>query len=195
MQVFRRKRKKVSFKLLNSFLYRLLFGGMFGYYLTDYTGLNMVGQLWETDPLTGDRNLALKNLILPAFTLGIRPLAIIVQLTRSSMLDVLSQDYIRTARAKGLSYYTVMIKHALKNAINPVITAVSGWFASLMAGAFFIEEIFNWKGLGSTTINAVQTLDFPVVMGSTLFIGVIFVFVNIFVDLLYALADPRVRLN
>ena len=139
--------------------------------------------------------MALKNLILPAFTLGIRPLAIIVQLTRSSMLDVLSQDYIRTAKAKGLSYYKVITKHALKNAINPVITAVSGWFASLMAGAFFIEHIFNWKGLGSTTIKAVQTLDFPVVMGSTLFIGAIFVIVNIFVDLLYAMADPRVRLN
>ena len=178
-----------------SFVSAIIISMVFGYYLTDYTGLNMVGQLWETDPLTGDRTLALKNLILPAFTLGIRPLAIIVQLTRSSMLDVLSQDYIRTAKAKGLSYYKVITKHALKNAINPVITAVSGWFASLMAGAFFIEVIFNWKGLGSTTINAVQTLDFPVVMGSTLFIGVIFVFVNVFVDLLYAMADPRVRLQ
>lgn len=178
-----------------SFVSAIIISMVFGYYLHDYTGLNMVGQLWETDPMTGDRSLALKNLILPAFTLGIRPLAIIVQLTRSSMLDVLSQDYIRTAKAKGLSYYKVITKHALKNALNPVITAVSGWFASLMAGAFFIERIFNWKGLGSTTIKAVETLDFPVVMGSTLFIGVIFVFVNIFVDVLYAMADPRVRLN
>lgn len=180
---------------LPSFVSAIIISMVFGFYLADYTGLNMVGQLWETDPMTGDRHLALKNLILPAFTLGIRPLAIIVQLTRSSMLDVLSQDYIRTAKAKGLSYYKVITKHALKNAINPVITAVSGWFASLMAGAFFIEQIFHWKGLGSTTIKAVQTLDFPVVMGSTLFIGVIFVMVNIFVDLLYAMADPRVRLS
>lgn len=178
-----------------SFVSAIIISMVFGFYLSDYTGLNMVGQLWETDPLTGDRHLELKNLILPAFTLGIRPLAIIVQLTRSSMLDVLSQDYIRTAKAKGLSYYKVITKHALKNALNPVITAVSGWFASLMAGAFFIEHIFNWKGLGSTTIKAVENLDFPVVMGSTLFIGAIFVVVNIFVDLLYALADPRVRLS
>lgn len=178
-----------------SFVTAIIISMVFGYYLHDYTGLNMVGQLWETDDITYEKHLMLKNLILPAFTLGIRPLAIIVQLTRSSMLDVLSQDYIRTAKAKGLSYYNVITKHALKNALNPVITAVSGWFASLMAGAFFVEHIFNWKGLGSTTINAVEHLDFPVVMGSTLFIGVIFVIVNIFVDLLYALADPRVRLS
>lgn len=178
-----------------SFVSAIIISMVFGYYLTDYTGLNMVGQLWETDPLTGEKNLQLKNLILPAFTLGIRPLAIIVQLTRSSMLDVLSQDYIRTAKAKGLSYYKVITSHALKNALNPVITAVSGWFASLMAGAFFIEHIFHWKGLGTTTIHAVETLDAPVVMGTTLFIGAIFVVVNIFVDILYAMADPRVRLS
>ena len=178
-----------------SFVSAIIIAMVFGYYLSDYTGLSMVGQLWETDVMTGERHLALKNLILPAFTLGIRPLAIIVQLTRSSMLDVLSQDYIRTAKAKGLSYYKVITKHALKNALNPVITAVSGWFASLMAGAFFVETIFNWKGLGTTTIHAVNNLDFPVVMGATLFIASIFVIVNIFVDVLYALADPRVRLG
>ena len=178
-----------------SFVSAIIISMVFGYYLSDYTGLNMTGQLWEIDIMTGERYLTLKNLILPAFTLGIRPLAIIVQLTRSSMLDVLSQDYIRTAKAKGLSYYKVITKHALKNAINPVITAVSGWFASLMAGAFFIEWIFNWKGLGRTTINAVNSLDFPVVMGATLFIACIFVVVNIFVDIFYAMADPRVRLG
>lgn len=178
-----------------SFVSAIVISMVFGYYLEDYTGLKMTGQLWETDVMSGDRQLMLKNLILPAFTLGIRPLAIIVQLTRSSMLDVLSQDYIRTAKAKGLSYYKVVSKHALKNAINPVITAVSGWFASLMAGAFFIEHVFNWKGLGSTTIRAVEKLDFPVVMGSTLFIASMFVFVNIFVDIFYALADPRVKLG
>lgn len=110
------------------------------------------------------------------------------------MLDVLSQDYIRTARAKGLKFYKIVVKHALKNALNPVITAVSGWLASLMAGAFFVEYIFDWKGLGYVTINAVQSLDFPVVMGATLLIAVIFVIVNIFVDILYAAIDPRVRL-
>lgn len=177
-----------------SFVAAIIISMIFGYYLTDYTGLNMVGQLWVTDPIEG-RQLMLKNLILPAFTLGIRPLAIIVQLTRSSMLDVLSQDYIRTATAKGLSFYEVIVRHALKNALNPVITAVSGWFASLMAGAFFVEYIFSWKGIGSTTINAVNTLDFPVVMGVTLFVAMVFIVVNIFVDIFYALVDPRVRLG
>ncbi|MFN6946106.1 MAG: ABC transporter permease [Cytophagaceae bacterium] len=166
---------------------------VFGYYLGHITGLNISGQLWDYD-LYG-RNLVLKNLILPAFALGLRPLSIIVQLTRSSMLEVLSQDYIRTARAKGLGYYKIVVKHALKNALNPVITAVSGWLASLMAGAFFIEVIFDWKGLGLVTIQAVEMLDFPVVMGSTLFIALVFIVVNMFVDILYAAIDPRVRLD
>jgi len=166
---------------------------VFGYYLSDYTGLNLTGQLWEVD-LYGKR-LVLKNLILPAFTLGLRPLSIIVQLTRSSMLEVLSQDYIRTAKAKGLGNRSIILKHSLKNALNPVITAVSGWLASLMAGAFFVEYIFGWKGLGSVTIAAVYQLDFPVVMGTTLFIGVVFIFISIFVDILYAAIDPRVVLK
>lgn len=166
---------------------------VFGYYLSEYTGLNSTGQLWEDD-LQG-RKLMLQNLILPAFTLALRPLAIIVQLTRSSMLDVLSQDYIRTARAKGLKYYVIIIKHALKNALNPVITAVSGWLASLMAGAFFIERVFNWKGLGNATLEAVEQKDFPVVMGSTIFVAMVFILITIFVDILYAAVDPRVRLK
>lgn len=176
-----------------SFVLAAIVALTFGFYLSDYTGLNLTGQLWESG-LYG-RKLVLKNLILPAFTLGLRPLSIIVQLTRSSMLEVLSQDYIRTARAKGLSNTSIIIKHALKNALNPVITAVSGWLASLMAGAFFVEYIFGWKGLGSVTIAAVYQLDFPVVMGSTLFVGVIFIIINIFVDILYAAVDPRVRLQ
>ena len=177
-----------------SFVSGIIIAMVFGYYLSEYTGLNLTGQLWVTHPLYG-RELQLENIILPALTLGIRPLAIIVQLTRSSMLDVLSQDYIRTARAKGLRYHKVVVKHALKNALNPVITAVSGWLASLMAGAFFVEYIFDWKGLGYVTISAVQSLDFPVVMGATLLIAVIFVLINIVVDILYAAIDPRVRLG
>ncbi len=176
-----------------SFVLAAVIAMIFGFYLSEYTGLNLTGQLWETD-LYG-RRLMLKNLILPAFTLGLRPLSIIVQLTRSSMLEVLGQDYIRTARAKGLKDKAIILKHALKNALNPVITAVSGWLASLMAGAFFVEYIFDWKGLGSITIAAVYQLDFPVVMGSTLFVGVVFIVINIFVDILYALIDPRVRLQ
>ena len=177
-----------------SFVSAIVIAMTFGYYLSDYTGLNLTGQLWVNDPIRG-RELQLHNLILPAITLGIRPLAIIVQLTRSSMLEVLSLDYIRTAYAKGLNAYRVVLKHALKNSMNPVITAVSGWLASLMAGAFFVEYIFDWKGLGFTTIKAVQSLDFPVVMGVTIFVATIFVIINIFVDLLYAAIDPRIRLS
>lgn len=177
-----------------TFVSGIILAMIFGYYLSDYTGLSLTGQLWVNHPIYG-RSLHLENLILPAFTLGIRPLSIIVQLTRSSMLDVLSQDYIRTAHAKGLRYHKVIFKHALKNAMNPVITAVSGWLASLMAGAFFVEYIFDWKGIGFVTIKAVQNLDFPVIIGVTLFIAVVFVVVNILVDILYAALDPRVRLN
>ncbi|MET4105721.1 ABC transporter permease [Hymenobacter sp. UYP22] len=177
-----------------SFVAAILIAMTFGFYWSRWTGLNLTGQLFETDPFTG-RHLVLKNLLLPAFALGVRPLAVIVQLTRSSMLDVMSQDYIRTARAKGLSGYRTVLGHALKNALNPVITAVSGWLASLMAGAFFIEYIFNWKGLGTVTLRAVENLDFPVVMGATIFIAALFVVVNIVVDVLYAVLDPRVKLG
>jgi peptide/nickel transport system permease protein len=177
-----------------SFVAAIVIAMIFGFYLSDYTGLNLTGQLWVNHPIRG-RELQLQNLILPAVTLGIRPLAVIVQLTRSSMLEVMSNDYIRTAYAKGLGKFAVIFKHALKNGMNPVITAVSGWLASLMAGAFFIEYIYDWKGLGYTTIKAVQSLDFPVVMGVTIFVAVIFVIINIIVDLMYAAIDPRVRLS
>jgi peptide/nickel transport system permease protein len=158
------------------------------------TGLNMTGSLYDVDVYDGEY-LALQNLILPVITLGIRPLAIVVQLTRNAMLDVLSQDYIRTARAKGLSENAVVYKHALRNAMNPVITAVSGWFASMLAGAVFIEFIFNWKGLGLQVFQSLQNDDFPVVMGSVLVIASAFVVINIFVDILYGWLDPRIRLK
>jgi ABC-type dipeptide/oligopeptide/nickel transport system permease component len=175
------------------FVLGALMAMIFGYYLSDYTGLNSTGHLWEY--IGGEKRLVLKNLILPSITLGLSPMAIIVQLTRSSMIEVLSQDYIRTAHAKGLKPIIVVFKHALKNALNPVITAVSGWLASLMAGAFFIEYIFAWKGLGSVTINAVYNLDFPVVMGATLFVALVFIITNLMVDILYGMVDPRVRIK
>ena len=177
-----------------SFVSATLIAYVFGYLLHDLTGLNTVGQLYETDVFEG-RQVHLENLILPTLALGIRPLSIIVQLTRSSMLEVLSQDYIRTARAKGLRPRRIIFRHALKNALNPVVTSVSGWLASLIAGAFFIEIVFDWKGFGYVTINAVQTLNFPVVMGATLFIAVVFVIINVLVDMLYVLLDPQVRLR
>ncbi len=175
-----------------SFFMGILLAYFFGFVLTKYTGLHMTGSLFDQDPYTG-RTLELQNLILPALTLGIRPLAIITQLTRSSMLDVLNQDFIRTARAKGLSENKIILKHAFPNALNPVITAVTGWFAELLAGAFFVEYIFGWKGLGKTTVDALEKLDYPVVMGSILLTAVIFVIVNFLADLLYSFFDPRVR--
>ena len=108
------------------------------------------------------------------------------------MLDVLSMDYIRTAYAKGLKFINVLFKHALRNSLNPVVTAVSGWFAGLLAGAFFVEIIFDYKGLGFQTIKAIDNLDFPVAMGAILFTACIFVFINILVDILYGVLDPRI---
>lgn len=177
-----------------SFFAGLLIAFFFGYLLHNYTGLNMTGSLWEYDPFTG-KHLALRNLILPALALGIRPMAIICQLTRSAMLDVLSQDYIRTAYAKGLSKKRVIFRHALPNALNPVVTAVSGWLAELLAGSFFIEYIFGWKGVGKITVDALDKFDFPLVMGSVLLTAFIFIIVNLLTDILYARLDPRVKLD
>lgn len=177
-----------------SFFAGILIAWCFGFILSNYTGLNMSGSLYDYDPFNGPQ-LMLRNLILPAITLGMRPLAVIVQLTRNSMLEVLTMDYIRTARAKGLSKYTVVVKHALKNALNPVITVISGWLASLMAGAFFVEYIFGWNGLGKATVDALENSDFPIVMGSVLLVAVIFVVMNIIVDMLYTLLDPRIKLS
>ncbi len=177
-----------------SFFMGIVLAYLFGFVLNKYTGLNMMGNLFTIDAFTGS-HLSLKNLILPAITLGIRPLAIITQLTRSAMLDVLEQDYIRTAYAKGLSKKAVVFKHALRNALNPVITAITGWFAELLAGAFFVEYIFGWKGIGKITVDALEKLDFPVVMGSVLVTACFFILVNILADILYGLVDPRVSLN
>lgn len=157
------------------------------------TGLEMTGSLYEYDVFTG-KYLSLQNLILPAITLGIRPLAVIVQLTRSSMIEVMDQDYIRTAKAKGLSMREIVWKHAIKNTLNPIITAVSGWFASMLAGAVFVEYVFGWKGLGLELFNSLIKDDLPVVMGSVLFIAAIFVIMNIVVDIIYGILDPRIRI-
>lgn len=177
-----------------SFFAGIIIAWFFGFVLGDYTGLNMSGSLYDYDPFKGEV-LVWKNLILPMLTLGLRPLAIIMQLTRSAMLDVLQQDYIRTARAKGLGKKAIIFKHALRNALNPVVTAVSGWFASLLAGSFFVEYIFGFNGLGKATVDALELADLPVIMGAILFIAFIFVIINILADLLYAILDPRVKLN
>lgn len=158
------------------------------------TGLEQSGSLYEVDVFDGPY-LALQNLILPLLTLGIRPLAIIIQLMRNAMLEELSKDYIRTAKAKGLPLKQIVISHAMRNALNPVVTAVSGWFASLLAGAVFIEFIFGWQGLGLQLYDALVNEDFPIVIGSVIVISSIFVLINILVDILYGIIDPRVRIG
>lgn len=177
-----------------SFFSALIIAWLFGYLWRDVTGLKNIGSLYTTDVYTGNEYLDLKNLILPAFTLGIRPLALIIQLTRSSMLEVMTLDYVRTAKAKGLHNFRVIAKHELKNALNPVITAISGWFAGLLAGAAFVEAVFDWKGIGGAVVDALQNYDLPVVMGSTLVFATCFVVINIIVDVVYGILDPRVRL-
>lgn len=178
-----------------SFFMGIIIAYVFGFLLGDWTGLHISGSWMAIDEVTGERRLSLQNLILPALTLGIRPLAIITQLTRSAMLDTPDQDYIRTAYAKGLPARKVIWKHALRNALNPVITAVTGWFAELLAGAFFVEYIFTWQGIGKVTVDALEKLDYPVVMGAVLVAASFFILINILADILYGIIDPRVRIQ
>ena len=178
-----------------SFFSAILFAWLFGFVLHRYTNLEMTGSLYELDDFGEKMTIQWKNLILPAIVLGIRPLAVVIQLMRNSLLEVLNQDYIRTARAKGLSEFQVIKNHAVKNALNPVVTAISGWFASMLAGAVFVEYIFGWNGLGKEIVNALNTLDLPVIMGAVLVIAIIFITINIFVDIIYAWLDPRVKLS
>tara|TARA_B100000768_G_scaffold181188_1_gene203235 strand:- start:33 stop:1106 length:1074 start_codon:yes stop_codon:yes gene_type:complete len=177
-----------------SFFSAILFAWLFGFVLKEYTGLEMTGSFYVVDDFGEDIYIQWKNLILPALVLGIRPLAVVIQLMRNSLLDVLSLDYIRTAKAKGLNTYKIIKNHALKNALNPVVTAVSGWFASMLAGAVFVEYIFNWNGLGKEIVTALNTLDLPIIMGSVLVIATLFIIINILVDITYSWLDPRIRL-
>lgn len=153
------------------------------------------GVALEWFPNSGYIDRGIEYLVLPMITLAIRPLSIIARVTRASMLDVLGQDYVRTARAKGLSSARVFLHHALRNALNPVITTVSAWFAGLLAGTYFIEFIFNWPGIGLAAFNAIEKLDYPMIQGTVLFTAVIFVVVNTLADVVYGLIDPKVRLS
>lgn len=132
-------------------------------------------------------------LILPAIALGTQSAAIVTRMTRSSMLDVIRQDYIRTARAKGVAERAVIFKHALKNALIPIITVVGLQVGVLLEGAILTETIFSWPGIGRFMIDAITAKDFPVVQGSVVFVACVFVFVNLLVDILYAYVDPRIK--
>ena len=142
-------------------------------------------------PFVGDESL--KNLLLPALTLGLQPAAVIARLTRSSMIEVIHLDYIRTAWAKGLRERTVIVRHALKNALIPVTTVIGLEVGALLGGAVVTETIFSWPGLGTLAVSAINSRDYPMVQGVVLLTTVIFVLINLLVDLVYGFLDPRIR--
>src|SRR5699024_2897889 len=134
-----------------------------------------------------------RHLVLPAITLGFSSTGIIARMTRSALLEVLGQDYVRTARAKGGRPATVIFKHALRNALVPVLTVGGLEFGSLLAGAVITETVFTWPGVGRMLVNSILARDYPVVQGTVLLIAVSFIIVNLFVDIIYGLVDPRIR--
>jgi len=155
------------------------------------TGLYVIDAI-----LTGDFSAigtVLAHLVLPALTLALGSLVLITRMTRASLLEVLTQDYIRTARAKGLRKRRIVFRHALKNAIPPTLTIVGLQFGYLLSGDFLAETIFNWPGIGYYGVNAIGNLDFPAIMGVTLVVSVIYVAANLVVDVLYIVVDPRVE--
>ena len=176
-----------------SFFSAMLLSWLFGFVWNKYTGLPMTGS-WRELSADGSRFIwKPENLILPAFALGLRPVAVFIQLARNNMADTLKLDFIQTAKAKGLSTKKVLWKHAFPNALNPLVTSIGGWFSSLLAGSFFTEYIFQWKGLGKVTIDALQQSDFPVVMGGVLFTACLFFVINTLTEVLYVWIDPRLR--
>jgi peptide/nickel transport system permease protein len=134
-----------------------------------------------------------KHIVLPSITLASVPMAIIARITRSSMLEIMGQDYIRTARAKGLGFHAVVFRHALKNAMIPIITVIGNMFALLLTGAVLTETVFSWPGLGRAMVDAIAQRDFPVILGAVTLFALTFVIVNFVVDALYAAIDPRIR--
>jgi peptide/nickel transport system permease protein len=155
------------------------------------TGLFVFDSLWKGNmPAFWD---SLSHLVLPSIILGWFTLALVSRITRSSMLEVLSQDYIRTARAKGVAEKWVILKHALRNALIPLVTLVGLAFAGLMSGAIMTETIFSWPGIGRYAVESAANLDYPAITGTTLLIAIIYMLVNIFVDMLYTIIDPRIR--
>jgi dipeptide transport system permease protein len=155
------------------------------------TGFMLIDTFFWGEP--GDFHDAVMHMILPAIVLGTIPLAVIVRMTRSAMLEVLGEDYIRTARAKGLTRMRVIVVHALRNAMLPVVTVIGLQVGTLLAGAILTETIFSWPGLGRWLIEALQRRDYPVVQGGVLLTAVLIIVVNLLVDLLYGVVNPRIR--
>jgi peptide/nickel transport system permease protein len=144
-------------------------------------------------PVAGARTW--QHLVLPAITLGLVVSAVLARITRASMLEALNQDYVRTARAKGLRESVVVGRHALRNALIPVVTIVGLLIGNLLAGAFIIEAVFGYPGIGLLAVNALQTRDFPMIQGIVLFVAVVYVVINVFVDIVYGFIDPRIKFS
>lgn len=176
-----------------SFVVAVLMAFVFAVWLGPYTGLNVTGYISRPSLLGEGRVYEWSNLLLPSLTLGLRPAALIFQLTRSGMVEALSSDLARTAWAKGLTPARVLWRHALPNALGPVLSALGSWLAALLTGAFFVEAIFDWPGVGRLLVEALLTNDYPVVVGACLVTGVIFLSVSALTDRLQPLLDPRVR--
>ncbi|MBL0703568.1 MAG: ABC transporter permease [Sulfurospirillum sp.] len=156
-----------------------------GFYLIDSILMKDYEAFWN----------ACKHLVLPALALGTIPMAIIARMTRASMIEVMKEDYVRTAKAKGCTQGQVILIHALKNALMPVITVIGLMVGTLFAGAILTETTFSWPGIGKWLINAVNQRDFPIIQSTTLIIATIFIVINLIVDLLYAVINPKIRLN
>ena len=164
-----------------------------GFKPEDITGLYLLDSL-----LTGDKESfwnALKHLIMPALALGAYSTAIIARMTRATMLETIRQDYVRTARAKGLREQVVVVKHALRNALIPIVTVIGLQMGALLGGAVLTETVFSWPGIGSYIVDGIMVSDYPRVQGAVLLIGTIFVLVNLIVDVLYCYLDPRIQHN
>ena len=161
------------------------------YYVEPWSGFMLIDCRWSDDK--GACTSALRHLILPAIVLGTHPLAVVARMTRSAMLEVLGEDYIRTARAKGLAGLRVVIVHALRNALIPVVTVIGLQVGALMGGAILTETIFSWPGVGHWLVESIQRRDYPVLQGGTLLIAVLVIAVNLGVDVTYGFLNPRIR--
>lgn len=173
-----------------SFFTAILIGFVFAVRWGHWTGLPLTGSLFDLDN-EGRTVLSFRNLILPAITLGIRPLAVLAQLMRGAALETLGAPHVQTARAFGATDREVMWRHVFRNALNPVITAASGWLAQLLAGAVFVEFVFGWRGLGFLLFEALEQHDLPVVMGGVLVVSFAFILINALADMAYKWLDPR----